>query len=254
MAFDMTCPDKRLQPLAELPEGAAVYQIRQLSTGRIYIGSSERARRRIYEHQRYLASNSHCNAFLQRTWNLSEPGDFVVEIVAAWQNAQDAREHERRLIVDRDACNPAVGFNLMVPAEGGAFRHSDETRAKLSAALVGHKRNVGKPLSAEHKAKISAAQKGRAKPADQVERAAAARRGKPASPESVAKRSASLKGKRRTNEQRRQMSAAAKDRGTPVWMIEAARAANTGRKASPESIAARLEGKRKAKALREQGA
>lgn len=248
----MTANKKDLRVVGALPDGAGVYCITQISTGKVYIGSSERVKRRAYEHQRYLRSGSHGNVYLQRAWGAASEGDFVIALVSGFADSADARAAERRLIIECAACNPCRGFNLLTPNERETFGHSEETKAKLSALLVGHKRNAGRPLSDEHKAKISAAQKGRKKPAEVVERIASANRGKKPSPEAVAKRSAALQGLPKTDEWRRKVSDAAKRRGPPTWMIEAAKRANTGRKQSPESIAARLEGKRKAKALREQ--
>lgn len=101
-----------------------------------------------------------------------------------------------------------------------------EQRAKLSAARTGH------PVSVETRAKISAAHKGRSR-----------------SPEMRAKISATLMGRKRkpfTAETIARMSAAQRGKTSPAKKAQAAklRAANLGRRQSPEEIARRIESRR----------
>jgi hypothetical protein len=60
-------------------------------------------------------------------------------------------------------------------------KHSEETRAKMSAA------HTGKPKSAEHAAKVGASHKGRKLSANHIEKLSAAHKGKIISPETRAK-------------------------------------------------------------------
>jgi hypothetical protein len=99
------------------------------------------------------------------------------------------------------------------------WKHSPETRQKMSAAKIGWRmppeivekiaaKNRGRKLSDEHRAKISARHKGRKRPPELVEKTAASRRGQKASEETRAKLSASHKGKTPSPETRARMSAA----------------------------------------------
>lgn len=234
---------------AILPAGSGVYSIRHIESGRVYIGSSVRARTRAQEHVRELRRGAHANVYLQRAWNAHGADQFEIVLIESGDNDADIRAIERRHIVSLNASDPRYGFNMATAALEN-FGHSVQTRAALSKLLIGHKRNVGKSLSEEHKAKISAAQKGRRKSPEQVEKVASKLRGRKCTPEAIAKRSAALKGLPKSDEWRAKVSAKAKARGAHIAIVAAARLANLGRKQTPESIAARLEGKKRAKAAR----
>ena len=60
----------------------------------------------------------------------------------------------------------------MADAHRGAI-FSEERKAKISAAKIGHTYNVGRPCSEETKAKISAAQKGMSQPKERIDKMAA---------------------------------------------------------------------------------
>ena len=75
------------------------------------------------------------------------------------------------------------------------FKHTDETRTKMSAASKGKKKP---PFSDEHRARMSAAHKGKER--------------KPFSDEHKAKMSAAMKGRQFSDEAKAKMSAAAKNR------------------------------------------
>jgi hypothetical protein len=97
--------------------------------------------------------------------------------------------------------------------------HTPEHRAKLSAA---HK---GKTLSPEHKAKISAGKKGIHRSPETKEKISAAQKGKTLSPETKEKISAAMKGKTCSTETKEKMSAANKGENNP----------NYGKTLSPET-------------------
>jgi hypothetical protein len=89
------------------------------------------------------------------------------------------------------------------------FIVSAETRAKLSAAHLGKKRE---PFSPEHGAKIAAAMRGRALSPEHRAKISAAHLGKTISPETRAKLSAALRGRKRSPETCARMSAAHRGR------------------------------------------
>lgn len=80
-------------------------------------------------------------------------------------------------------------------------RASAETRAKMSASKMGNKNNPGRPLSDEHKAKISAALKGHAMSTEVRAKSSATQKGRNFSPETCAKMSAAHKKLRRTQKE-----------------------------------------------------
>jgi hypothetical protein len=100
---------------------------------------------------------------------------------------------------------------------------SAETRAKLSAAHKGKTRSAetrakisaakkGKPLSEETKAKLSAVKKGKPLSEETKAKMSAAKKGKPLSEEHKAKMSAAKKGKPLSEEHKAKISAAKKGR------------------------------------------
>ena len=100
---------------------------------------------------RHLASSRSRHRELDR-WVRSCPG---VSIVPLEVNPRDADEAERRWIRNMRT----GGINLLNRSDGGrraatGLRHTAETRARLSEA------RRGKPLSAEHRRKLSAAHRG----------------------------------------------------------------------------------------------
>lgn len=125
---------------------------------------------------------------------------------------------------------------------------SFEARAKQSAALKGRKH------SPEHIAKRAAARRGSKHPPEARAKISAKAKGRKQSPEVIEKRAAAIRGRKhppRSEGWRRKLSEAKKGT-TQTPESNAKRAASLrGRKQSPEHTAKALEGKRRAKAMRE---
>ena len=144
-------------------------------------------------------------------WNAAALNGFSVEIVAQWNSAKEAGEHEELLIADcRNAGHPLVnknsggggciGYTHPLDSSGKAF--SDEMREHLSAIGKGQLNPMyGKPstmLGKKHtesaKAKIAASRKGQ-KPSEETRaKLSAARIGRVISAETRAKLSAACTG------------------------------------------------------------
>lgn len=171
-----------------------------------------------------------------------------VEIIATWPTEAQAFDHERMLIAEfRGAglplCNKTDG------GEGAAgFKPSAETRAKLSAA------GKGRFLSAAARLKISVANSGKKRTAEQRNANAAARRGRPLSAEHVAKISASNRGHVVSEATRAMISASRRGQVLSVDVRAKISAANRGRVRSSEfraKVSAGLTGRPVSKATRE---
>lgn len=144
----------------------------------------------------------------------------VIEVVPVGQNWV---ERERFWIATLRHFHPDC-VNVQRGGEGTpGLIHSDESRAKMSAARKGVKR--AQPFSAEHRAKISAARKG-------------VKRG-PFSVEHLANLSAAIKGRTFSDEWRAKLSAAAKGRKLSAEHRAKVGEAGKGRKQSAETIAKR---------------
>jgi group I intron endonuclease len=165
----------------------------------LYIGSSKNIKNRIVDgHRRQLKSNKHPIGLLQESYN-KYPDEFFVIVLEETVNIKKVYEAREQYYLDtlKPFQKLKRGFNTAVIAGS-------------PPSLEGKKLP---PLSAEHRAKISAANKGRKRSAEAAEKTAAAIRGRKwtsaqmaahkgvkQSEESKAKRSATLKGRKHTPE------------------------------------------------------
>ena len=169
-----------------------VYVIEHTASGKKYIGSAAKSfDQRWGNHRRTLRKGTHKNTHLQRAWNKYGEDAFVFRIVKRTA-PEEAIESEQAYIDLHQACDPKHGYNI-APIAGSnlGVKHTDETKAKLSAAMMGNKRKLGHKASAETRAKKSAAQIGK-------------KRG-PHSPETIAK----MTGQKRSEQMKARMSALA---------------------------------------------
>jgi group I intron endonuclease len=141
---------------------AGVYEIVFLPSGRKYIGSSMRVKRRLKEHRRDLVRGAHGNRLLQAAWDKHGPDAFefrIIENISADVDTLLAREQWH---LDQ----PGSKFNICLAAGSTlgikqppasdtlrAFRaemarkrrRSPEERAKISASLTGRKNGPHSP-------------------------------------------------------------------------------------------------------------
>ena len=152
---------------------SGLYSITNKNDGRIYVGSGVNIDGRWRAHRKLLKGNRHTNVHLQNAWNAhgSEVFEFAVillcdrdEVLTQEQKALDELFATRSMCdiynVARSATAPATGLPV-----------SAETRAKRSAALKGLKR------SAESRENMSAAQKGRKVSAETCARISESKKG-----------------------------------------------------------------------------
>jgi len=163
-----------------------IYRIRNVVSGRFYVGSSEDVYRRFEAHRRHLRKGAHKNIGLQASWNKHGEDVFRFEILVRPAQA-DLRAVERRMLVpllshplccnmhDETYVHPRTGVphsdetrakisakvqKAVAEGRGGKFIPSEETRAKMSAALKGNQNAKGHVRSDEHRRKLSEANKG----------------------------------------------------------------------------------------------
>lgn len=137
-----------------LPRTSGIYKITCTANGKIYIGSAVNLHKRWVNHKSALNMGNHRNDYLQKAWKKHGETCFTVEIIELC---------ERSVVIDReqyylDLLQPYKerGFNLATNARLSTLGHvhSPETRAKLGV-------NKGRKFSAETRARVSAASKGR---------------------------------------------------------------------------------------------
>ncbi len=168
-----------------------IYEIRNIVTGKRYIGSAVHFRRRKAVHLALLRAGKHRNAKLQASWDKHGERAFEFRLLVVC-GREDLVMYEQRLI---DGFNTVGdGYNLL-PVAGSALgfrhsnqhkaslagnqnargmKHSDETRRRLAQASLGNKHGLGHKRSAEHRAAISLAHKGRKQSPEQVAKRVAA--------------------------------------------------------------------------------
>lgn len=163
-----------------------IYRIRNVVSGRFYIGSSENIYRRFEAHRRALRAGKHKNRGLQGSWLKHGEDVFKFEIIEKVP-AVRLRDVERRMLVPLQShplcCNmhdgayvfPRTGKKhspetkakiskkvqlALAEGRGGKFIPSEETRAKMSASLRGNQCAKGHVRSEDHRRKLSEANKG----------------------------------------------------------------------------------------------
>lgn len=158
-----------------------IYQIEHLASGRKYIGSAVRLKRRISKHKTDLRGGYHHSQKLQRAWTKYGEEAFIFLIVEEVQDPNNLLTREQYWIESAQALT--VGFNIC-PTAGSCLGRTltAEHRAKLSAALTGRKRPA-----ADHAALL-----GTTRSEETRARISSAKKGKPISPEALAKRTASM--------------------------------------------------------------
>jgi len=144
----------------------------------------------------YLGSGKAINRAIKKYGKIN----FKREVLFTYNNFDDMNKKEIELVNEEFVALDS-NYNLQTGGSNGSFKHSEETRAKISEALKGRK---GKKISEENKAKLSAANKGNKY-----------RKGRKHSEETRAKMSAAnkgRKGKKHSEESKRKMSEAFKRR------------------------------------------
>lgn len=216
---------------------SCVYIIKSvLYKNKIYIGSSVNFTVRKNEHLRDLRNGKHINKKLQRHANKYGIEDLFFEILE--------RVFDRNLIVEKeqyylDFYDPY--FNILKKAYSPiGFKHSKESRAKISASRKGisygplsnemrkklsdiHKQN----MTPERRKKISIALTGRPCSDETKNKIKLSQIGIPKNPESIRKMAISMKGKTHTEETKKKIGA--------YWK---------GRKRGPQSLEAKIKFKK----------
>lgn len=120
----------------EILKKRGVYQIKNLMTNKIYIGSTTTSF--IYrwrQHQSKLKMGKHENAHLQSSYIKYGDSSFEYTILYVGTSLEDIRIKEQEFINALDSCNPNKGYNL----DNIVDRHnrSEETKRKISASRKG---------------------------------------------------------------------------------------------------------------------
>jgi group I intron endonuclease len=143
---------------------SGVYLIVNLYNQKYYIGSARNLASRKRNHFNELSRGVHRNTHLQRSYN-SNPQSLLMVLVEEVDEITLLTQREQWWMDELNVTDKTICYNVLNQANSLlGFKHSDETRAKISE---GH---TGKTLSHSQKEKISISLKGNKR-----------RKGKPAS-------------------------------------------------------------------------
>lgn len=209
---------------------SGIYQIQNLVSGRSYYGSAVDVERRLYDHRKSLNGNYHRNRFLQRAWDKYGEDAFDFSVLELVENKNDLIPREQVYLDEAFSPGKIRPYNICsVAGSLLGTKRTAESRARMSAATK------GRIISAEARAKMSAKMKGRIRTKEHQDKLNMARIGFRHTEESKAKVSASKKGTIHSDEWRAKVSAALKGRPVAQSHRDALRDAN--RSLSAEQVA-----------------
>ena len=133
-----------------------VYQHKNKINGKIYIGITSQKPEDRWGSQgcNYKSSPHFYSAIQKYGWN-----NFEHNILFTGLTKEQACLKEQELIKEYDLMNREFGYNST--SGGDIFSMNEETKQKISQAMMGNKNGLGHPCSEEKKKKIIEAQKGR---------------------------------------------------------------------------------------------
>lgn len=132
-----------------------VYQHKNKINGKIYIGITKQEPEQRWRHGEGYKSSPHFYAAIQKYgWD-----NFEHNILFENLTKEEACQKEQELIAKYNSMDREFGYNST--SGGDIFTMNEETKQKISQALMGNKNGLGHPCSEEKKKKISEAQKGR---------------------------------------------------------------------------------------------
>jgi len=137
-----------ITPLSNL-KCSGIYMIFCCTANKAYIGQSKNVYRRWVEHKARLRKLEHNNPHLQNVYNKYGPSSlqfFLLEEVSSLNSTH--REAHWLSQIDEDLRLNLASIKDVIPT-------SEETKSRISKALIGNKYNLGKKLSDDHRAKIS---------------------------------------------------------------------------------------------------
>lgn len=164
---------------------SGIYQIRNTTSGKLYIGSAALMPKRFREHRNALRAGRHHSGHLQNAWNRYEERAFSFEPLFICAPS-DLVFFEQRTIDALRSADEQFGYNIS-PTAGSprGVKRTAELRKRLSALRMGKTPwNKGRPMAAETKRRVSVGKmgiapwnKGKRLSAEHVEKTAAAKRG-----------------------------------------------------------------------------
>lgn len=202
-----------------MEEKYCIYKHTNKINGKIYVGQAKgNPENRWNNGWGYKGCTYFYNAIQKYGWN-----NFDHEILIDGLTLEEANIKEVSLIRELDATNPQKGYNIQ---EGGRnSKIAESTKEKMRQACIGRPSNrKGRPLSEEHKRKISEANTGKIRSEETKKKIGASKSGKNSpnwgkhlSEETKAKIKEKRKGYKNSPETREKISKALQGENHPNW-------------------------------------
>jgi group I intron endonuclease len=129
---------------------SGIYRIQNKINGKFYIGSSVNIRWRVHKHLSHLRRGLHNNTYLQSAFTKHGEQAFTVEMVAQCEPADLLATEQRYL----DALAPQYNI-CQFAANTLGYRHTAQSKAKMSVANKGNQHGLGSKHSDATKARLS---------------------------------------------------------------------------------------------------
>lgn len=190
--------------MKEPDDFSAIYGIRHISSGKIYVGSAVKVKSRWKVHLNSLKKGKHHSKYLQNAWEKHGRESFEFLILEIVSNKNLLLMQENIWITKLLSADPNYGFNMCLTAGSQlGMKHSEETRKKMSESRKGkvktesHQKAInesltGRKLSDEHRQNLSEAKKGTIASDESRMKMSESHKGKTASVESKKKISDAL--------------------------------------------------------------
>jgi group I intron endonuclease len=182
---------------------SGIYKIRNIETGKVYIGSSINLKKRVSKHKTELKTGRHHSQKLQRAWDKYGAQAFEFFVLEMASN-DELIEREQYWLDHFDCAND--GYNILPTAgSSSGYKLTEEHRRKIGAGNAGKVRtdamreklsiaHMGHSTSVETRAKMGAAATGHSRgrgykhTAEALKKISEASKLRKFSPESNAKR------------------------------------------------------------------
>lgn len=113
-----------------------VYTITNIINNKIYVGQSINIKLRLNQHKSDLKTGRHPNIFLQRAWNKYGSENFLFEVLVECEEIFLYSE-ENYWCNTLNATNKDFGYNLRSTSNSIQFRHSIDSKRKMSESRKG---------------------------------------------------------------------------------------------------------------------
>ena len=136
-----------------------IYQIKNIINNKIYVGSTKYFYGRFKQHINELIKNKHANRYLQNSFNKYGENNFEFSILEIIDNEDELISREQYWIDSLNSINPTIGYNMMPNAgRNSGIKRTEETKKKLSESKMGSKNPMyHKEVSDETRKRLSEA-------------------------------------------------------------------------------------------------